>query len=276
MTETFSEAARALAPWSVSKAKLAKTCPLAWKLKYRDHLPEVTTLPTRVGTAAHSVLEHVERGETIEAALEAARLEHDLSSDELTGMIPFLAGIRRFAETIAEFRARTAIARELCEERLGLDENLEPAGFSDDATFFRGALDLGFVLEDGRIAIVDHKTSKKKDLKWHSEQLRSYAILALAHFQDLRKVWPAIHFVGAAEVVWAPPATAEQIRGAMRTWFVRWINQAAELARTADPQPVVSRFCDHCGYRPQCPAHTMEAAGERLVQISTGRAALAR
>ncbi len=59
----FSELSRSLSPWSVSKAKLASTCALAFRYRYIEHLPEQVTSPeTRVGTAAHEVLERVERG----------------------------------------------------------------------------------------------------------------------------------------------------------------------------------------------------------------------
>ncbi len=269
---TFSEAARTLAPWSVSKAKLVKTCPLAWKFKYVDHVTEHPGPKTRVGLGAHAVLESMERGASAETALEQAHRTLELTSEERAGLEPLLEGILRFIETLSRFRAKSAIDRELCEERLGLDENLEPTGFSASDVFFRGAWDLGFVLADGRVAIVDHKASRTKDLKWHAEQLRAYAIMALAHFPSLRKVWPAIHFVASGEIVWGRPTNADEIRSSLRAWFVSWINDAAERASKPDPQPVVSRFCEHCGYRPRCPAHTMEAAGERLVALSTRQA----
>ncbi len=268
----FSAQALALAPWSVTKAKLTKTCPLAWKYKYRDRLPERPTLVTRVGVGAHGVLERLERGETMEQAIEGATGEHHLSPEERAGIERFVAGMRAFMETLARFRARSAITRELCEAKLGLTTGLSPTEFHARDVFFRGAWDLGFVLADDRVAIVDHKTGKKSDLKWHAAQLRSYAVMALAHFPRLKKVWPAIHFIGDAEVVWGRATLAEEIRDGVRAWFVAWINEAAERANAPDPQPVVTRFCDFCSYRPICPAHTMEAAGERLVKLSTTRA----
>lgn len=272
----FSAQALALAPWSVTKAKLTKTCPLAWKYKYRDRLPEHPTLVTRVGVGAHGVLERLERGEPMDRAIEGASEEHHLSAEERAGMQRFIAGMRAFMETLARFRAHSAITRELCEAKLGLTAGLEPTEFFARDAFFRGALDLCFVLSDNRVAIVDHKTGKKSDLKWHAAQLRSYAVMALAHFPRLRKVWPAIHFVGDAEVVWGRPTLAEEIRDGVRAWFIAWINEAAERANEPDPRPVVSRFCDFCSYRPICPAHTMEAAGERLVALSTRRSSSRR
>jgi hypothetical protein len=267
----FSPAARALGPWSVSKAKLVKTCPLAWKWKYVDKLPERPSLVTRVGIGAHAVLERMERGEPMEVARAGADREHGLSPEERAGVDRLLGGIEAFMETLRRLRERTAIKQELCEAKLGLTAELEPTEFFASNVFFRGAWDLALVFADRRAAIVDHKTSRRKDLKWHAEQLRSYAVMALAYYPELRAVWPAIHFLGDAEVVWASPAYAADIRGGMRAWFIAWINEAAERASAPDPQPVVSKFCSFCGYAEICPAHTMEAAGDRLVTLSTRR-----
>ena len=271
MTE-FTEATHALAPWSVSKAKLVRTCPLAFHYKYREKRPEPPSLITRVGVGAHAVLEHVERGEPVPDALAHAVAEHGLSEPEIAGMQRFLGGIERFADTLVRFRADTPIHRELCEEKLGLRADLVPTKFFADDVFFRGAWDLGFVLADQRVALIDHKTARKKALRWYAEQLRCYAIMALAHFPALRKVCSAVHFIGDAEVVWAPAHSAEEIRDRLRAWFVGWLNDSADRASRPDPQPVVSKFCSFCGYRPICPAHTLEVAGERLVALSTRRA----
>ncbi len=269
----FSTQALELAPWSVTKAKLVRSCPLAWKYKYRDHLPEdMPGLVTRVGRGAHSILERTTRGEALDAAIDAAKAEHGFSAEEMAGIARFLEGIRAFGATLARFRATTPIRRELCEEKVGLTAALEPAPFFGNNVFFRGAWDLGFLLEDLSAAVIDHKTGRKGDIKWHSAQLRAYALMALCHYPELKKVWLGIHFIGDAELVWAKPSSADVIRGQVRSWFVGWINDAAERASFPDPQPVVSRFCDFCSYRPICPAHnSIEAATERLVQLSAKR-----
>lgn len=267
----FSPAARELGPWSVSKAKLAGTCMLAWSWKYRAKIPERPSAVTRIGVGAHTVLERMERGDGAETALAAADKAHALTPEERAGVERLIGSMQSFMETLQSFRARTAITAELFEAKLGLSADLEPTEFFAADVFFRGAWDAAFVLASGTAAILDHKSSVRKDLKWHAAQLRSYAVMALAHYPELRRVWPAIHFLGDAEVVWGAPALAEDIRGGMRAWFIAWINEAAEKASQPDPQPTVSKFCGVCGYLDRCPAHSLEAAGERLITLSTRR-----
>lgn len=272
---TWSEAALRLAPWSVSKAKLVRTCPLAWKLKYVDGLPDATSdVITRVGVAVHAVLERTTRGDAIEPALTAVSGELALTSGELAGLRRFLPGIAAFGRTLAAFRSASAIRHELCEQRIGVTADLRPTNFRAPDAFFRGTWDLGFVLADGTVAVIDHKTGRKGDLRWHAAQLRAYAVLAQAVFPALERVWPGIHFVGEAEVLWDSPGPAEHIRTTLRTWFIDWINEAAVRAAAAaeDAAPVVSRFCDFCGHRPVCPAHNpTELVAERLVALRTRR-----
>ncbi len=268
----FSALSHNLAPWSVSKAKLASTCALAFRYRYIEHLPEQVTSPeARVGTAAHEVLERVERGAALDASLGAVATRLELSAEERARLEALAGAIGRFLDTISAFRARGDVRQELCEERLGVDDELRPTGFLAPDVFFRGAVDLAFVLGDGRVALIDHKSSRKKDLKWHASQLKGYAVLAFAHFPELRKVCSGIHFLGDGELVWGRGLSADEIRKSVRDWFVAWIDDAAIRGSQPDPKPQVSAFCDYCGYRPVCPAHGIEVKADGLVQLRTRR-----
>lgn len=263
----FSAEALALAPWSVSKASLARTCPLAFHFKYRLRLREAPSAVTRVGLAAHAVLERMERGADLAPTLAVVSRELGLATAELQALRALVPGIEGFCETLERFRSAGRIAREMCEERLGLSADLQPKAFSGAGVFFRGTWDLALSLVDGRCLLIDHKSGKKKDLRYFADQLRAYAVLGLAHFPELRRAWPAIHFIPAAEVVWGTPLSADEIRGPVTDWFVGWINDAARCASEPDPRPVVSGFCNICSFRDRCPAHAPPGRPERLVPL---------
>lgn len=269
----FSAKALALAPWSVSKVKLARTCPFAFRAKYIDRIPEDRQVAvSRIGVATHQVLDRALGGEDLATAVPAAEKALRLTPAEAARARRYVPGILAFLDTVGRFRAGCRVVRELREEKLGLTVDLVPTSFGAKDVFFRGVWDMGFVLADGRVAIIDHKTGRRGDMRWHDGQLRSYAVMALSHFPALTKVWPAVHFVGEAEVVWPPPIAAGEIRSTVAAWFEGWINEAAErVGGDAEHEPLVSNFCAICGYLPRCPRFGGRPAEERPVALSARR-----
>ncbi len=236
--------------------KLANTCPLAFRYKYIEHIREdVATIEARVGKAVHALLELVTGGASLDGALTLVVPRLRLKADEQTALRPFYDGVTAFAKRMAEFRARTRVVRELREERLGLTADGQPAVFHDRDVFFRGVWDLGFVLADDRVVIVDHKTGKATDPRFHAEQLRAYAVQAHARFPGLSQVRIGLHFPRVGKVAWLPAIPAREIAADLVPWFMEWINRAAERVDTDQHRPIVSSFCKQCGYRPRCPAH---------------------
>lgn len=87
----------------------------------------------------------------------------------------------------------------LCENKLGLTEDLKPCGFFDKRVWWRGIADI-IILQDDRAFTVDYKTGKKSqyaDLK----QLEILALALFKHYPHIKKVKAGLMFFFAEDFV---------------------------------------------------------------------------
>ena len=240
-------------PWSLSKVKCARRCPQEFQLRYVDRIPEPEVAPdTRVGKAVHAALEAVLLHAPVDRALATAREE--LLHDEERRRFDTLAGsVRKFRERIDAFRGQRRVRTELVEHRLAVNSELAPTGFFARDAFFRGVWDVGFLYDDGCLAVVDHKTGVRREIFEFSDQLEGYAILAAAHVAQVKKVFLGVHFVADAAMEWIEPIGLDAVRRDFAPRVVAELEQAArELAGGPEPRP--SGWCRRCSYRSICPA----------------------
>jgi putative RecB family exonuclease len=247
-------AALRLAPWSPSKIASARRCPLEFHLRYVDRVPEPeVSAEARVGKAIHRVLEEtIGRVPLAEAAAAAERgLLSDAERERLRGLLP---GCERFVARLGEFRARRHIHAEWVEHRLAVRADLRPTGFLARDGFFRGTWDAAFLYDAATLAVIDHKTGAARRAE-HRDQLEGYATLAVAHLEQVRRLWLGVHYVGDAadELDWGEPWEADDVRAVAAPRLVAGIDAAAEgVADTREPRP--GSFCAVCSYRSLCPA----------------------
>ena len=238
------------APWSTSKVHTALRCPREFHYRYVDKLKPVEIMPeTRIGKAIHAALEAALRGTGWQEALASAGEE--FQGDQRLRYDTIGQGLEPFLSRINEFRQRRRVSRQLVEFTLAVREDFTPTQFYAGDAFFRGILDLGFVYDDGRIAIVDHKTGVRHD--WHTtiEQLEGYAALALAHLRA-RKFWLGVHWVADAEVEWKMKVDRAAVEDTLLPRVLDNI-EAAALAVDDGPRPNPAAWCGRCSYRSICP-----------------------
>ncbi len=87
----------------------------------------------------------------------------------------------------------------LCENKLGLTEDLKPCGFFDKRVWWRGIADI-IILQDDKAFTVDYKTGKKSqyaDLK----QLEILALALFKHYPHIKKVKAGLLFFFAEDFV---------------------------------------------------------------------------
>ncbi len=87
----------------------------------------------------------------------------------------------------------------LCENKLGLTEDLKPCGFFDKKVWWRGIADI-IILQDDRALTVDYKTGQKSkyaDLK----QLEILSLALFKHYPHIKKVKAGLMFLFADDFV---------------------------------------------------------------------------
>ena len=153
-----------LGPWSHSKLKMLKNCPLQFYLQYILKRPPESereiSLITEVGKAAHRILEFSLGGKSIADSYKLTRKEfQDTISDQdwEENIVAVEFNIIKFNQKIAEFEKQYGVKRILQELRIGCNKDWEASGFFADDVYFRGVIDLVIQLENNDIIIVDHK-----------------------------------------------------------------------------------------------------------------------
>jgi len=241
------------APWSSSKIQAALRCPRLFHYRYVERLPEPEVMPeTRIGKAVHDALERALAGATPVMALAAAR-ELVPEGIERARFDHLTEGMPRFLERIEAFRRRRRVGRELVEFSLAVRENLTSTQFYAGDALFRGVFDLGFLYDDGNVAVIDHKTGARVPNLNITEQLEGYAVLAAAWFRPVRRVWLGVHWVGDAEVDWVRPLAAADVLHDLVPRVLANI-EAAALAVDDGPRANPGVWCERCSYRSVCPS----------------------
>jgi putative RecB family exonuclease len=253
-------AARTGPSLSPSRAGDFLTCPLLYRFRVIDRLPEPPSPAAVRGTLVHAVLERlfdaVAAGRTPEAARalvepEWARMqeaEPDLAGlfdddaqraawlDEVMGMLD-----RYF--TLEDPRRIEPAHRELCVEA-ELASGLR----------LRGYIDRLDVAPDGQMRIVDYKTGGSPPEEFEARalfQMRFYALTLWRAQGQVPKLLQLI-YLGNGEIVSYEPDEAD-LRATERKVEALWIAiERAMLNRDWRPRP--GRICDWCAHQAICPA----------------------
>ena len=205
----------------------------------------------RIGKAVHLALEKVLAGIQLSLAADEAALELS-TEEELSKFRALCARIPAFLTRIDQFRRRHRITRELIEARLAVRDNFTAGGFYSGDAFFRGILDLGYFYGDGNLAVVDHKTGARRPNVDVTEQLEGYAVLAVATFRSVKRLWLGIHWVAEGDIEWAPPMSRAEINQRLLPRVQSNI-EAAALAIVDGPRLNPGSWCAFCSYRTLCP-----------------------
>jgi putative RecB family exonuclease len=244
---------------SPSRAADFMTCPLLYRFRVIDRLPEPPTEATARGTLVHAVLERLFElpagGRTPEAAA-------DLLSPEwtrLAGESPDLAALFPAEDA---FEAWLASARTILTAYFSLEDprRLEPAEREcyvettmDSGLRLRGYIDRLDVAPGGQIRIVDYKTGKAPREAYEASALFQMKFYALVIWR-LRGVVPSVlqlMYLAEGQILRYSPDEADLL-AVERKLAALWA--AIERARAAgDWRPRPSKLCNWCNHKEFCP-----------------------
>jgi putative RecB family exonuclease len=245
---------------SPSRANDFQQCPLLFRFRVVDRLPEPPSSAAARGTLVHTVLERLydlPLGERTTAAAQALVPE---AWDRLLERSPEVVDLFASEE---EREAWLGTARLLIDTYFTLEDpnRLQPGeremsvrSQMVDGPQLRGIVDRLDVAPDGALRVVDYKTGKSPRAGYEGSalfQMRFYAYVLWRERGVLPKMLQLV-YLGDGQVLRHTPSEAE-----MQTLELRlrslW-DQIEQAARSGEWRPRQSRLCDWCAHRALCPA----------------------
>jgi putative RecB family exonuclease len=262
--EQPAKAVKLPAALSPSRAGDFMQCPLMYRLRVIDKVPEPPSVAAARGTLVHSVLEHLfdlpPGGRTPDEA--AALLGPEW--EKLAAKSPEIRGLFGTEEELSEWLAS---ARSLLGRYFTLEDpnRLEPAerewfvraavGEGADRFVLRGVVDRLDVAPNGMLRVVDYKTGKAPPAGYEAKnlfQMKFYAVV----LWKLRGVVPKrlqLIFLGSGDVRTYDPDESD-LRGTEQKIVALWAAIRGAVEREEWPA-VPSKLCGWCSFKPLCPAH---------------------
>lgn len=263
---------------SPSRANDFLQCPLLFRFRVVDRLPEPPSPAAVRGTLVHAVLENLYDAPAGARTPAAARSLLPQAWSRLVEERPEAVEVLDDPEDV---EAWFAGAGALLDTYFTLEDpnRLEPAErelavstLLDDGLELRGIVDRLDVAPDGAIRIVDYKTGKSPREGYESGalfQMRFYA-LVVSRLRDRPPAMLQLVYLGDGVVLRHRPDPAELATTERRVRAI-WsgIRSAAEAGRW---QPRTSALCGWCAHQDLCPAFGGEppVVPEGAVELALG------
>ncbi|MEN3356381.1 MAG: putative RecB family exonuclease [Mycobacteriales bacterium] len=249
---------------SPSRAADFKTCPLLYRFRSIDRIPQLPTRDKVRGTVVHAVLDRLfdlpAAGRTLPAAAELVEpewwrlAEAEPAVAELFDDDPDGTALAGWLES----------AREMVAGYFALEDprRLEPAAreqlvqtLLDGGVLLRGYVDRLDVAPTGEVRVVDYKTGgiPREAFETHALfQLKFYALVLWRTRGEVPRQLRLMYLGDRDTLTYAPDA--QELARFERTLLAIWraIERASE---TGDFRASPSRLCGWCDHKPICPAH---------------------
>jgi putative RecB family exonuclease len=246
---------------SPSRAGDFMSCPLMYRFRTIDRLPEAPSPDAVRGTVVHKVLEDLfdlpahdrtpDRAADMlvpawEVLLETEPALAEMFTGEGPDVASWLASCRTVLDTYFDLedpRRLEPADRELYVEAL-LDSKL----------LLRGFVDRIDVAPDGRIRVVDYKSGRSPGLGFEAKALFQMKFYALVIWR-LRGVVPSmlqLIYLGNGEILRYEP-DEDDLRATERKVEAIW-DAISEARASGVFEPSPGRQCDWCAFKAHCPA----------------------
>jgi putative RecB family exonuclease len=251
---------RSLSP---SRAGDFMNCPLLYRFRVIDRLPEPPSPAATRGTVVHAVLEDLfdlpREGRSIAAAQELVPAAWQRVLDDDEQLKEF------FADDSDGSKAREWLqgTEELLLTYFTLEDptRLEPAHREvqvevalESGLTLRGYIDRLDIAPDGAMRVVDYKTGRAPHINFEQKalfQMRFYA-LALWRLHGVVPRLLQLMYLNDGQVVRYEPDESDLL--AMERKLVALSDAIERVTVSGDWRPRPSKLCDWCAHRSRCPA----------------------
>ena len=244
---------------SPSRAGDFLACPLLYRFRTIDKLPEPPSVDAVRGTVVHKVLEDLF---DLPAAERTVTQAHELLAPAWAGLQetePEVAGLFADADELGRW---LATCRDVLERYFTLEDptRLEPAerelyveAVLDSKLLLRGFIDRLDIAPTGEVRVVDYKTGRSPGEWFEAKALFQMKFYALVIWRT-RGVVPAmlqLVYLGNAEMLRYVPDEADLLATERKVEAI-WdaIRRAKE---SGDWRPNPSRLCAWCSHQSLCP-----------------------
>lgn len=250
---------------SPSRASDFMTCPLLYRFRTIDRLPERPSPEATRGTVVHTVLERLFDLPAGDRTPDRAIQLVGPAWDELVATEPEIAELFADDPDGSALRAWLDSAEQLVRRYFALEDptRLEPA---ERELYVETTLDSGLCLRGyvdrldrapvtGDLRVVDYKTGKAPREGFEARamfQMRFYGLVLWKLHGQVPRLLQLI-YLGSGEILRYEPDEAD-LRATERKLAALW--RAIERAiDTGDWRPNTSRMCDWCDHKALCPAY---------------------
>jgi putative RecB family exonuclease len=248
-------------PGSLSPTRVASftDCPLAFRLRAIDRIPEPPSAHTTRGTLVHTVLERLiwehsadertpqaaaEELERAWAELQSSEEYARLGLDPEEGAAFHLDASRLIANyfTLEDPAKVDAVGVELCLEA------------EIDGIRLRGIIDRLDLDAAGELVVVDYKTGRAPPARYEKAKLAGVHLYALLCEQALGRVPVEVRLLHLREPLSITATPSPQTLRGQRTRTVAVWRAIERACQREDFVPRPSPLCDYCSYHEWCPA----------------------
>src|ERR1700735_2709464 len=262
MSSEPGKTARSRPALSPSRAADFKQCPLLYRFRAIDRLPEPPSTAQLRGSVVHAALEQLygqpaaERGpQAVDALVDPAWEQVIADEPELAGQLDteqqtqLLDEARKLLSGYYRLEDPTRFDPHSCEQRI--------EGELPDGTLLRGFIDRIDVAPTGELRVVDYKTGKAPPAARALAEFKAMfqmKFYAVALFRS-RGVLPArlrLIYLADGQLLDYSPDLEELLRFEKQLMALWRPIQSAGV--TGDFRPSTSRLCDWCPHKELCPA----------------------
>jgi putative RecB family exonuclease len=245
---------------SPSRAKDFLQCPLLFRFRVVDRLPEPPSPAAVRGTLVHTVLEHLFDAPAGERTVTAAKGLLGPSWEQMVTEQPDRIEVVADPADLTDWFAQ---AGALLETYFTLEDpnRLQPADRElavsvelEDGLQLRGIIDRVDVAPDGAVRVVDYKTGRSPRPGYESDalfQMRFYA-LVLSKLRGRAPAMLQLVYLGDGTVLRHVPEAAELVTIEQRIRAI-W-SGIRDTAERGDWKPRPSALCGWCAHKALCPA----------------------